>query len=489
MAYVLNWEQVLAVLPQIIMFCGAILALLLTLFRGWFIKWLTYGTIVLSIAWSLFCSVFTSRANELYAFNKVLFFDGYSLLINSTLLVFTLLYVISTFAEYKKNLKKPEHYVLLNLAIASLMIGVSSTNLIVIMFSIFIMNNFITSVISIHAETKHDKQMILKNFINETTVGLIMVFGVVLMYAVTKTLSTDDTVLYLSETTGAESIYIVGSLMLLLGFLFKINTVPFCFLSENIYKSTPPFFTYLLDTTMKLSLFAIFLRVIISLGLKTEIPATIRGNLNVILWFVVSLTLVVSSFSIIKQSTLRGVLFYTSVGHVGLFLMALIVGNNNTMTYTPLIVCLLCYCLMSAGLVLVLYLLTKDKQEAFELYRLKGLAVKHPVLALVLAIILLSFAGLPPTAGFVSKYYLFFAAFAGGEKILAITGIVTSLVMAICYLKIIYFMYFKNSTKEIEIRKNLVLVALVSVLAGVILCVGIMPAFLLKIAAFSVLNF
>jgi NADH-quinone oxidoreductase subunit N len=228
----------------------------------------------------------------------------------------------------------------------------------------------------------------------------------------------------------------IGLGLLLVGFGFKISSVPFHMWAPDVYEGAPTSITALIATGSKAAAFAALIRVLV-VGLKAAQP-----DWTALLWAVAAVTMTAGNVIAIAQSNLKRMLAYSSIAHVGYMLVGLVAGGvpgaGAVLFY------LLAYTFTTAGAFGAIILCERADGEAVEVADYAGLARRHPVLAVALGLFLLSLIGIPPLAGFVGKFYLFGSAVRAGYVWLAVIGVLNSAIAAYYYLRVIVYMYMRE---------------------------------------------
>jgi NADH-quinone oxidoreductase subunit N len=264
------------------------------------------------------------------------------------------------------------------------------------------------------------------------------------------------------------------------GFGFKISSVPFHMWTSDVYQGAPTSVTALIATGSKAAAFAALGRVLLESAQASHVDWT--G----LLWVLAVLSMTLGNVVALAQQNVKRMLAYSSIAHGGYVLVGVVaggpLGNASVLFY------LLAYTFTTAGAFGALLLLERNGREAVDLGDLGGLASRHPLLALAQALLLLSLIGIPPTAGFVGKLYLFGAAVQAGYIWLAVIGVLNSAVAAYYYLRLIVFMYMREPTEGAPT----VLVPSVAGSLALVVCVwgvvqlGVLPAPLLSLAQAAV---
>jgi len=300
-----------------------------------------------------------------------------------------------------------------------------------------------------------------------------LLFGVALLYA-----ATGETGIAASLRGGAahgmEGAALLGLACILVGLGFKVSLAPFHLWTPDVYQDAPAPVTAFLSTGSKTAVFAGLLRLALA-------GSEIWGALSPVLWTLAALTMTAAAFGALTQPSVKRMLAYSSAGHMGYLLMALLAapfsGPAPIMFYSAV------YALMDLGAFGGLGLLSPLERDVDDVEDLKGLGFSRPYAAGGLGLCLLTLAGLPPTAGFTGKFMLFEATLAAGYVGLAVIGILAAVVSVYYYLRVLAAMYMRPATAPPAhegTRSGNLALALASLL---ILALGLLPAPVLNVLA------
>jgi len=233
-----------------------------------------------------------------------------------------------------------------------------------------------------------------------------------------------------------DPLLLIGLALVLVGFGFKISSVPFHMWAPDVYEGAPTSVTALIATGSKAAAFAALIR-ILTVGLRGA-----QADWTALLWALAAVTMTVGNVVAIAQSNLKRMLAYSSIAHVGYMLVGLVAGG--VAGTGAVLFYLLAYTFTTAGTFGVLTLAERAGEEAVDVADYAGLARRHPAFAATLALFLLSLIGIPPLAGFVGKFYLFGSAVRAGYIWLVVIGVLNSAVAAYYYLRVIVYMYMRE---------------------------------------------
>jgi NADH-quinone oxidoreductase subunit N len=275
----------------------------------------------------------------------------------------------------------------------------------------------------------------------------------------------------------------IGAALLLIGFGFKVAAVPFHMWTPDVYQGAPTAVTAFMSSGAKIAGFAALLRVF-----ATAFPS-IATDMTGVLWALSALTMIVGNVIAISQTNIKRLLAYSSIAHAGYILMAFVPYGNPDVRNVSIaagLFYLVSYAVTNFGAWGVVIALEKAEGKGLAVADYAGLSKKHPILAAAMTVFMLSLIGLPPTLGLVGKFYLFRAVIAGGFTGLAIIGVLTSLISAYYYLRVVVTMYMKDGEPVTERETWLGLTTGVTALLTVV--VGLTPQFLFAWASEAVLK-
>jgi NADH-quinone oxidoreductase subunit N len=281
----------------------------------------------------------------------------------------------------------------------------------------------------------------LKYFLMGAFSGGFVVFGIALVFGATGTTNLSEIFTALGANVTNLPLLTIGAALILVGLGFKVAAVPFHMWTPDVYHGSPTAVTAFMSVGAKAGGFAALLRIFIS-----AFPG-LSANMTMILWTISALTMFLGNVVAIAQSNIKRLLAYSSIAHAGYILMALVPYGNaaiNKNTISAALFYLVAYAFTSFGAWAVVIALEKAEGQGLALDDYAGLARKYPLLAASMAVFMLSFTGVPPTLGFMGKFYLFRTVIEGGYLGLALIGVFTSLISAYYYLRVIVIMYMRE---------------------------------------------
>jgi NADH-quinone oxidoreductase subunit N len=313
-------------------------------------------------------------------------------------------------------------------------------------------------------------------FLGAFSTGFLL-YGVALLYGVTGTTKIAGIASFIKAMPAVTGnpMLIAGAALLLVGFLFKVAAAPFHMWTPDVYQGAPTPITAFMSAGPKAAAFAALMRVTI-IGLDG-----IQSELTALFWVLAVLTMTVGNFIALSQKDVKRMLAYSSISHAGYALVGLVAWNEIGLS--GILFYMLVYTFMNMGAFAVLVLVGKQGENNLTLDGLAGMGYKRPFMGVALCIFLFSLMGLPPTAGFAGKFYIFAGAIKAGYIWLAVLGVLNSAVSLYYYLRVMVFMYFKDPQEDfgwVSINAATA-VSIIIAIAGV-LWLGVLPGPVMELA-------
>jgi NADH-quinone oxidoreductase subunit N len=377
-------------------------------------------------------------------FQAMVALDRFTLFFNAVVALSTgLTLLLSIGYVRRQRIEVGEYYVLVLFAAVGMMLMASALDLLVIFLGLELMSLSLYVLAGFFRTRAEGNESAMKYFLLGAFASGFFLYGIALIYGATG--STSLEALANATRGGAPDAFrdwvvLAGLGLLLVGFGFKTSAVPFHQWAPDVYEGAPTAVTALIATGSKAAAVAALVRVLVA-------TRVLEADWTPLLWLIAVLTMTVGNVVALAQANLKRMLAYSSVAHVGYMLVGLAAGGaaGNAAVLYYLVV----YSFATVGAFGVILLLERDEPdpdrhaEAVDLAAYGGLAARHPVLALVLAVFMLSLIGLPPTAGFIGKLYLFSAAIKSGFVWLAVIAVLNAVAAAYYYLRLIVYMYMR----------------------------------------------
>jgi NADH-quinone oxidoreductase subunit N len=419
------------------------------------------------------------------AFSGMLQVDGYGVFFELVVILAAVLALLLSESHLDRlGVRVGEYYALVLLGVTGMILMGFASDLVMIFVALEVMSIAMYILCAIKRADERSVESGFKYFVLGAFSSAIMLYGIALLYGAVGSTGLDALRDRLHEGLGAvhvDGLLAVGAALVLVGFGFKVAAVPFHAWTPDVYQGAPTSVTALMAGGVKVASFAALGRVAIG-ALAAEGQAWTSA-----LWWMAAATMLVGNLAALVQRDLKRLLAYSSIAHAGYLLMAVVAapaGVEQNPALGSLGFYLLAYTLMNAGAFAVVALLVREGHDASEIDALAGLGRRAPWRAAGLTICLFSLAGVPPTMGFVGKFYLFSAAVAAGHTGLAVVGAVGAAAGVYYYLRPIVVMYFHEGDAALDrdLRSE---VALALAVAGT-LVFGLLPSGVLAWAEASV---
>jgi len=394
------------------------------------------ATGVLGVAGAVGVSLllWTSPASS---FQGMLVVDGFALFLNVVIGGGAILVLLLSVGYLPRlGVEAGEYYALILFATVGMMLMAAGTDLLVIFLALELMSLSLYVLAGTFRTRPEGNEAALKYFLLGAFASGFFLYGIALLYGATGTTNLGRLGATLAVPGAArDPMILAGLALLLVGFGFKTSAVPFHQWAPDVYQGAPTTVAALIATGSKAAAFGALLRVLLAMR-------PLEPDWAVALWLLAALTMTVGNVVALVQSNVKRLLAYSSIAHVGYMLVGLAAGLGPG---APAVLFYLgVYAVASAGAFGTILLLQREGEEAIDLAAYGGLAGRHPVLALGFTVFLLALIGMPPTAGFVGKFYLFSAAIQRGLVWLAVLAVLNSVMAAYYYLRLIVYMYMRE---------------------------------------------
>jgi NADH-quinone oxidoreductase subunit N len=392
------------------------------------------------------------------------------------LLVVFITVLLSIQYAAEEGLEQGEYYALLLFALLGAMLMAAGGDLLIIFLGLEIMSLAQYVLAGMRHNVLKSSESALKYFLLGAFATGFLLYGMALIYGVTGTTNLTAIVTAVREGGLADHLLLtIGMGLMVVGFGFKIAAVPFHMWTPDVYEGAPTPVTAFMSTGVKAAGFAALARVFLTA------LSDLQESWTPIFWGMAVLTMVVGNVAAIIQPNIKRMLAYSSIAHAGYLLIALVAAGPAGLT--GLLFYLLAYALMNLGAFAVVVALEQREDRHLLLEDYGGLGFRYPVLGLAMALFMFSLSGLPPTAGFMAKFYVFSAAVEQGYIVLVVIGVLNSLISLYYYLRPIVLMYMQEPKADVPaLHLNpFLLTGLVLTLLGTI-HLGLFPSQLLDLA-------
>ena len=361
------------------------------------------------------------------------------------LILISSLFILNSSKNFIKEnrLDKFEYPIIILLSILGMFFMVSANDIILFYLGLELQSLSLYILASIDRDNLRSSESGIKYFVLSALSSGLLLYGCSLLYGFTGSTNFD----LIADQLSKENIGAVFAMVfILVGLAFKVSAVPFHMWTPDVYEGAPTSITNYFAIVPKVAGLALLIKFMF-------IPfSNILIEWQTILIFISIASMILGAVAAIVQKNIKRLLAYSSIGHIGYALAGVATGAVSG--YESSIIYISIYVVMNIGAFSCLYLLKKDGQYKENISDLSGISKKHPLLAISFLIILFSMAGIPPLAGFFAKFYVFTAVLEQKMYALAIIGLLTTVISAFYYLKIIKTIYFDDSVITFESVKN-----------------------------------
>src|SRR5271154_1564957 len=432
-----NVPSLVPLLPEIVLALGAMALLMLGAFStGNQVRAIDGAAIALLIAAGVI--VLLLPAGKLVSFNGSFIVDGFARFLKILALIGSAV-AIAMSLDYAKqeHQQRFEYSVLIVLSTLGMLMLISAADLIALYLGLELMSLPLYVAAASYRDQLRSTEAGLKYFVLGALSSGMLLYGASLIYGFTGTVSFAG--IAKAAAQGGTGL-IFGIVFLFAGFCFKVSAVPFHMWTPDVYQGAPTPITAFFASAPKVAGIAMFVRVAV-----VALPG-IPSQWQQIVVFVAIASMLLGSFAAIGQRNIKRLMAYSSIGHMGFALIGLAAGTAEGVQ--GVLIYMAIYITMTLGVFAVILSMRRATGMVESIDQLAGLARTNPSAAFFMAMLLFSMAGIPPLAGFFAKFYVFVAAIKAGLYVLAVLGVLASVVGAYYYLLIIKIMYFDEPAER-----------------------------------------
>ena len=426
------------ILPELFLSIAIMFLLMLGVFIKKSFKLVNLLTI-LSLIFAI--ALVLNQSNEIIKiFNESYIIDKLSIFMKVLTLLFCV-FVLLLSKDYIKNnsIDKIEYPIIILASTLGMILMISSYDLIVFYLGLELQSLCLYILASFKRDDERSTEAGLKYFVLSALASGLLLYGCSLIYGFTGSTNFEIISENLREAnTGA----VFGMVFIIVGLAFKVSAVPFHMWTPDVYEGSPTSVTSFFALVPKIAALTVFIRFM-------YVPfINVISHWQTIIIFLSIASMILGAVAAIGQSNIKRLMAYSSIGHMGYALAGLAPGTNAGIHST--IIYLTIYLVMNLGAFGCIFMMKRENVFYEKINDLSGLSKNHPMLALGFLIILFSLAGMPPLAGFFAKFYIFMAVIEAKMYTLAIIGLVTTVVSAFYYLRIIKVIYFDEPIEPFE---------------------------------------
>ena len=465
-------EQLNLIIPELFLTTSIMILLMIGVFyKNSFNLIFKLSTIILLATFILLFNHSVDTSAKL--FNNSYTIDYLSLFMKALTLVACIFVMLSSFDYIKLiGINKIEYPILILSATLGMMIMISSYDLIVFYMGLELQSLSLYVLVSFNRDSLRSTEAGLKYFVLSALSSGLLLYGCSLIYGFSNSTNFDLIAQNIDQfNTGS----IFGIVFILVGLAFKVSAVPFHMWAPDVYEGSPTSVTAFFAIVPKVAALTVFIRFL-------YVPfINLVDQWQMIIIFISLASMILGAVAAIGQTNLKRLMAYSAIGHMGYALAGLATGSNEGIQST--VIYLSIYLIMNLGIFSCIFMMKRKDIFYEDIQDLSGLSKNHPIISVCLLVLLFSLAGIPPLAGFFAKFYVFMAVIKVEMYTLAIIGLITTVISAFYYLRIIKIIYFDDPKEIFEIDKNLGLKVSLFLSTIIILIYFIYPSLLIDMVS------
>ncbi len=459
--------------PEISLLVGACIVLLAGAFLNAQSRW-TYAISQLVLLVTLWLCIRPFSNETLHLFNGFYVIDDLAVLAKAMMCVFTIVVLNYSHAFVEdKQFPRGEYYALVLFSLLGMLLISSASHLLMIYLGLELLSLSMYALVAIDRDNSMSSEAAIKYFVLGAIASGFLLYGISLVYGLSGTLYIDE----LADGVQMQSSigFIAAVIFIVIGLAFKLGAVPFHMWLPDVYQGAPLSVTLFIASVPKIA------GVLLAIRLLMDGVQFMHVYWQQSLIVLAVLSLVIGNVVAIAQTNLRRMLAYSTIGHVGYILLGLLVGGADG--YSAALFYTLIYALMSSAVFGVLLCCSKMNYQIEELNDLQGFGKSYPWLAFLMLLLMFSMAGIPMTVGFYAKLNILQAVIFSGELIIAIIAVVSSVIGAFYYLRVVKLMYFDEVNEYQPVSMPAGQVAVLSTHTLLVIVLFLFPQLLLDLCA------
>jgi NADH-quinone oxidoreductase subunit N len=433
------WHELTPLLPEIFLLSAASLILLLDAYLPVHLRKLTYQLAQASLLITAGLAFLITPASSVTALNELFINDrmGATLKVIIALVTF-MVFLYSRAYLSQRDMLKGEFFVLGLFAVLGMMIMVSGYHLLSIYLGLELLSLSLYAMVAMHRDSVRASEAAMKYFVLGAIASGMLLYGMSMIYGATATLNLGEIAAVIASGNANPTVLSFGLVFILVGVAFKFGAVPFHMWVPDVYQGAPTAVTLFIGSAPKLAAFAMLMRLLVD-----GMPGLSVDWQNILIILAV-LSMGLGNIVAIAQTNLKRMFAYSTISHVGFLMLGVLTVTHGG--YAASMFYAIVYTLMTLGGFGMILLLSRAGFEADTLDDFKGLGDRHPWYALIMMILMLSMAGVPPMLGFWAKWSVLSQVVHAGMIWLAILAVLFSVIGAFFYLRLIKLMYFDQAT-------------------------------------------
>ncbi|MHB8623910.1 MAG: NADH-quinone oxidoreductase subunit NuoN [Sulfuricaulis sp.] len=458
--------DMLPAVPEIFVFSMACAILIIDLFLSQRWRVVSYWLAQVTLVGALILTLKTMSAVPVFTFNHMFVSDNLAALLK--LGIYGIMFFVFVYSrDYlrERNMFRGEYFVLGLFGMVGMMVMASASHFLTLYLGLELYALSVYAMIAFQRDSAAATEAAMKYFVLGAIASGMLLYGMSMLYGVTGNLEIAAVSRVVARMSTDDVILIFGLVFVIAGLAFKLGAVPFHMWVPDVYHGAPTAVTLYIGAAPKLAAFALFMRLLVG-GLEP-----LAGSWQTMLIIIAVLSMAIGNIIAIAQSNIKRMLAYSSISHMGFFLLGILSADSNG--YSSALFYILVYAVMSAGAFGMIILLSRAGFEAERLEDFRGLNQRSPWYAFLMMLLMLSMAGVPPTAGFYAKLLVIQSVINVKLIPLAVLSVLLAVIGAYYYLRVIKLMYFDEATEHSPIRARWDMQALLGV--NVLVLVGVLP--------------
>ncbi len=401
---------------------------------------IVYSLTIITLIIALGLIINFPKDQEINLFNNSYKIDQLSIFMKVITIVSGIFVLFSSYSYTKlEKISNIEYSILILCSILGMLVMIGSYDLMVFYIGLELQSLSLYVLAAFNRNKKKSSEAGLKYFILSALSSGLLLYGCSLIYG----FSGSTNFYLISESIfSSENGNVFGLVFILVGLAFKISAVPFHMWAPDVYEGSPTSVTLFFAVVPKVAALTVFIRFL-------YVPfVNLIDQWQMIIIFLSLASMIFGAIAAIGQKNLKRLIAYSSIGHMGYALAGLAVGTNSGIQNSIIYICI--YLIMNLGVFCCLFMMKRKDQFFDNMEDLSGLSKNHPIISLSLLVLLFSLAGIPPMAGFFAKFYIFISVIEESMYFLAIVGLVSTVVSAFYYLRIIKIIYFDPPKEKFD---------------------------------------
>jgi NADH-quinone oxidoreductase subunit N len=471
--------DVIAALPEIFVLSMAMFILLIDLFIKPANRIVVFMLAQATLLGAAYITMTTHVASVTYSFSGMFVDDPMADVLKLMIYLSTSLMLIYTRTYITlRGMFRGEFYALVLFAVAGMMIMVSGQHFLTLYMGLELLSLCLYALVAMDRDNARAAEAAMKYFVLGALASGMLLYGMSMLYGATGSLNISEVASSLLNGVQNRPVLVLGLVFIVAGLAFKLGAVPFQMWVPDVYEGSPTAVTLFIGSVTKLAAFALVIRLLVQ-GLFV-LAIDWQGMLIIM----AVLSIVIGNITAIAQTSLKRMLAYSTISHVGFLLYGIMSASING--FASAMFYIVSYVLMTLAGFGIILLLSRKGFEADKLDDLKGLNQRSPWYAFLMLITMFSMAGVPPTLGFYAKFAVLQAALQAGMVWLVVFAVLMAVIGAFYYLRIVKLMYFDEPKDKAAIKSTPEMRWALSLNALALLGLGLMPQSLMNLCAYAI---